>query len=105
MKSKKTKNKIEELPIKCEFCEGGYINVQFEPDHTVKFKDGKPVCSRCRILKFGKFGNIIKEEIKKIEDDREAKQQQEENEKVAMIAMQSQVDTKTQIKRKRINKK
>lgn len=109
------KDIMKNLPklLQCGFCECNTINKEFEPDRKIIYKttaEGKrkPVCVRCRILKFGKFGNTIRKDKPKYEEDLRDKEKieiEKENYNVAVMAQASQKKTRTKMKPKSINKK
>ena len=91
-----------EAAIKCRYCTGLIYKDQ-EPNGEIHFHKKKPICAKCRILKFSKFSKkIIKDKPLFVEDMEEKgkRKQEQANSNAEAVAIASQEKTKSRMNKK-----
>lgn len=87
----------------CYFCPI-HIFLEHEAGGVLKYKDGHPICARCRVLNGKNSAIIIGDKAKRDEDVREMneKVQQEADIEAVIIAERTQTATKTKRNKRNI---
>lgn len=85
----------------CGYC-GSSIDKKNEPKGQIIERDGKPVCTLCRVAKFGKMSDMIKADKIKYETDKqvlEKRSQEKALQEVKEVAYASQIKAESLVAR------